>query len=311
MDRNWMNHRGINDRKEPLYIASVDSFLEFSFIGREDGTKLRCTCLNCNFQIYHDRVTMKCHLIAKGIVRDYNPWVHHGEVVDQRVISSEDCEYEISSGDDDVNNDNFMVGDDLTSLLFDATRTHGDSCNTELPHDDMPDVSSEQGGSKSFPKEFHKLMQDLESELYPGCKIFKRLEFIVILLHIKVSGKWTDHSFSLLLKALHMAFNYDASFPKCSYEASKYTKTLGLDYVKIDACINHCALFWKENEGKDECPKCGASRWKERQVSQGVGDSDTTSEEPQNIGRREPQLVLRHFPLIPRLQRMFASSKLR
>ncbi|KAL2934905.1 Elongation factor Tu [Bienertia sinuspersici] len=87
-----MNHKGINDRKKLSYVAGVDSFLEFAFTGREVGAKLRCPCLNCNFQLFHDRDTMKCHLIAKGIVRDYNPWVHHGETL-EHVSTSDQCQH--------------------------------------------------------------------------------------------------------------------------------------------------------------------------------------------------------------------------
>ncbi|KAL2933565.1 Protocadherin gamma-A2 [Bienertia sinuspersici] len=77
-----MNHRGIDDRKQPSYLAGVDEFLNVAFAGREDLCKLRCPCLKCNNQLYHDKITIKSHLIAWGIVRDYNPWVYHGESVD-------------------------------------------------------------------------------------------------------------------------------------------------------------------------------------------------------------------------------------
>ena len=60
----------------------------------------------------------------------------------------------------------------------------------------------------------------------------------------------------MLLRSLQRAFNTDANFSENSYEAKKYTKALGLDYVKIDACINNCILYWKENRDIDEYPKC-------------------------------------------------------
>ena len=82
-----------------------------------------------------------------------------------------------------------------------------------------------------MPKEFHKLMEDAEAELYPGCKTFTRLEFIVTLLHIKVSYKWSDKSFSMLLRSLQRALNNDENFAENSYKAKKYTKALGLDYM--------------------------------------------------------------------------------
>ena len=51
------------------------------------------------------------------------------------------------------------------------------------------DHTENEGDQNEMPKEFHKLMKDAEAELYPGCKTFTRLEFIVTLLHIKVSCK--------------------------------------------------------------------------------------------------------------------------
>jgi len=89
----------------------------------------------------------------------------------------------------------------------------------------------------------------------------------------------------------------------------KYTKALGLDYVKIDACINHCVLYWKENKDLDKCPKCHASRWKEKINPQCDSDINIDDEGNAKMGK-VPRLVLRYFPLIPRLQGMFMSSNL-
>ncbi|KAL2923668.1 Protoheme IX farnesyltransferase [Bienertia sinuspersici] len=58
-----MNHRGIDDRKQPSYLAGVDEFLNVAFSCREDFYEVRCPCLKCN----HDRITIKSHLIAWGI----------------------------------------------------------------------------------------------------------------------------------------------------------------------------------------------------------------------------------------------------
>jgi hypothetical protein len=49
-------------------------------------------------------------------------------------------------------------------------------------------------------------------------------------------------------------------------------------------------LFWGDRESLEVCPKCKESR---------LEDADGS--------RRVPHKVLRHFPLIPRLQRIFAS----
>ena len=73
---------------------------------------------------------------------------------------------------------------------------------------------------------------------------------------------------------LHKAFNYIDGFSKSSYEATKYTRALGFDYVKIDACVNHCILFRKGYALAKQCPKCGAPRWKEGFVQGGDIDAD-------------------------------------
>lgn len=79
--------------------------------------------------------------------------------------------------------------------------------------------------------------------------------------------------------------------------------------MKIYACINYCVLYRKENEIKDACPKCEVSRWKEKSRQQCDSESSLDNDSPRQV-RRVPQLVLRHFPLISRLQRMFSCSKL-
>jgi len=49
----------------------------------------------------------------------------------------------------------------------------------------------------------------------------------------------------------------------------------------------------KKFEKMDKCPICDASRWKDEKE-----------------GKKIPEKVLRHFPLIPRLKRMFASKQI-
>ena len=73
---------------------------------------------------------------------------------------------------------------------------------------------------------------------------------------------------------------------------------LGLDYEKIHACKNDCMLFWGGRSNERQCQTCGSSRW-------------VTSRELDNKTSRAKKLVkiLRYFPLIPRLQRLFASKK--
>lgn len=73
--------------------------------------------------------------------------------------------------------------------------------------------------------------------------------------------------------------------------ARKLVTSLGMDYDRIEACVNDCVLFRKEYASLDSCPLCGEARYKEGMQSATV-----------------PRKVLRHFPLIPRIQHMFRSK---
>ncbi|XP_066396232.1 uncharacterized protein [Miscanthus floridulus] len=100
----------------------------------------------------------------------------------------------------------------------------------------------------------------------------------------------SSHSkFSFLL----LSSGYPQSeLPKSYDEAKKYLGELGLGFENIHVCKNNCVLFWKRYYKENVCPVCKASRWQ-----------DETG------NKRVPHKVLRHFPLLPRLKRIFASKR--
>jgi hypothetical protein len=130
----------------------------------------------------------------------------------------------------------------------------------------------------------------MKQELYPGgeCSWFS---FVVKLLHIKSFYRISNVAFTTLLKVLSSTFP-NCSIPATYEEAKRLIRALGLGYNSIHVCPNNCVLFRKTLE-KNVCPICGASRWKG------------------NGGRKKvPEKVLRHFPLIPRLKRIFSSKRM-
>ncbi|KAF5459614.1 hypothetical protein F2P56_019550 [Juglans regia] len=135
--------------------------------------------------------------------------------------------------------------------------------------------------------------QLLEDALRDGCTKFSKLSFVVKLLHIKTLGGWSIKSFDMLISLLRSAFP-DAKLPSSYEEARSLERGLDFKYHKIHACPNDCILFWKEYANLNECPICKASRWM-----------------PNTHGSRViPQKVLRHFPLKPRLQRLFMTERI-
>ncbi|KAK3204369.1 hypothetical protein Dsin_018415 [Dipteronia sinensis] len=103
-------------------------------------------------------------------------------------------------------------------------------------------------------------------------------------------------SYNHMLEILRDMLPYGNTLPDSLHSTKKLLKTFDLGYEKIDACINDCCLFWKEREHLEACPKCDASRWK-------------TNKRTNTINKGIPAKVLRYFPIIPRLKRMFSSAE--
>ncbi|XP_016452815.2 uncharacterized protein LOC107777332 [Nicotiana tabacum] len=79
-------------------------------------------------------------------------------------------------------------------------------------------------------------------------------------------------------------------------------KDLGLDYEKIDACPNDCMLIRNEHKADEYGHVCGASRY----IKYPKADSEV---ECSKKAHRVSAKTLRHFPLIPKLKRLFMCSK--
>ncbi|XP_039117900.1 uncharacterized protein LOC120253690 [Dioscorea cayenensis subsp. rotundata] len=147
---------------------------------------------------------------------------------------------------------------------------------------------------------FYKLLKEMNENLYEGSKN-SRLYFCIRLFHLKcmcgMTGKWLD----LLIEFLQEFFPL-AVIPRSSHESKKVIKDLGLGYEKIHICPNYCMLYWEHNEHQQSCHVCECSHW----VS---NDPKHPSDDDGDIVHKRHAKVLRYFPLIPRLQRIFMSSK--
>ena len=135
-------------------------------------------------------------------------------------------------------------------------------------------------------KNIDNLFGEAHKALYPGCTKFSTLTFLVKFMLIKVLNRWSNKSFDMLLELLVDAFPSGISIPKSNYDGKKMLRDFGLGYDSIHACKYDCALFWNENEKLHNYPVCGEPRYKKGNI---------------------PQKVLLHFPLMPRLQRLFMS----
>ena len=152
---------------------------------------------------------------------------------------------------------------------------------------DLYDAEDRADGQKSL---FAEVLEEAKRAAHEGGK-FSRFTFTVKLLHIKSFYRISNSAFNAILHLLSLQFP-DSCVPRSYDEALSIIRRLGLGYVSIHVCPNNCVLFQKDLAKHDNCPKCNASRWKDADGKKSI-----------------PEKVLRHFPLIPRLQRMFISKK--
>ena len=232
------------------------------------------------------------HLICNGFPLGYTTWLRHGERIEEDTPISPI----VQQGE--------QVGGDMQDLLneaFGVFRERGidELCTSNDPSNEMRgDPTS---GPNAEMLKFNELVNEENQELYEGCTKYSKLSFLVKLYHIKCLCRVTDKAMDLILELLIDAFE-NARLPKSFYEAKKTINKLGLNYKTIHACPNDCMLYWGDDVDRSECKTCNTSRWKKEANSDESGGKKKR--------KKKPAKVLRYFPLTPRLQRLFMSSKL-
>ncbi|XP_052172287.1 uncharacterized protein LOC127788215 [Diospyros lotus] len=268
LNKSWIN---ISNRLDPRYEQGIQELIQFAYRHKSPGASIYCPCIKCVNRYFHKRDVVEEHLILNGFDTNYIIWTVHGELYVPRHSREEFQDQECN------------IGDDMVGMIHDA---HGVPINNV--------------GSSEEATRFYELLEEAETELWPGCKNFTTLSFIVRLQHLKVLGGLSDKIFDMLLELLNEAFPEGVSLPRSYREAKKLSEDLGFKYYKYDACPNNYMLFWKDASKLDRCTFCGESRYKEYEVHM---DDDITKM------KKVASKQVRHFPLISRLQRLFMSNR--
>jgi len=289
MDKSWIH---IKNRTLPEYLNGMEQFLDYAFCNPEIGVKIQCPCTKCNNVLWKTREEVKNDLLKWGINPTYDRWIFHGE----SEASSDD---EMNSGADiNFDNDDTSTFEMLNDMYRGIPTNSHEFDETTEPRYEEPNIEA---------KRFYNLLKDANQKLYPDCEKFSKLSFIVRLFQLKCLYGWSITSFDSLLKLLSDAFPKENVLPNSIYEVKKIIKNLGLNYVKIDACINNCILYRKEYVDLEQCPKCGEKRWIVRKEKD--SDDEPTSRNLNKKNKGIPRKILRYFPLIPRLQRLFMTKQ--
>jgi len=147
--------------------------------------------------------------------------------------------------------------------------------------DDIGNVQEERSDN------FFDALRAAEQPIAPNNPM-TRLSFLLKLFQIKVMCKGTTKLMTEVLSLIDELLGHPENYPKSWYDAKRQIACLGLTYDKIHACPNDCILYRGDKENSSICPQCGENRYRGN--------------------RMKPAKVLRYFPLIPRLQRLFQSE---
>ncbi|XP_076928302.1 uncharacterized protein LOC143592226 [Bidens hawaiensis] len=278
MDRSWMY---FTPRTSQTFVNGVSTFLNFAFAracANGDTIKYPCThCLNMKFQ---SRQIVLDHLICSGFRPKYLKWVYHGEDTTTTSTSTTLDEEEVFHHEmNEMLNENFQPGG-----------------TGEKIHENTSNNTQETNNKGS---NFDNLVKEAEENVYPNCK-YNKLSCVVHLYHLTCLNGWNNKSLTMLLEFLKDLLPEGNVLPKTTQQVKRIMANMGLGYEKIHACPNGCMLFWDNKEEYKVYSFCGSSRWK-------IHEANLEYEEcPPS---KKASKLLRWFPLKPRLQRLFMSSK--
>ncbi|OIT33983.1 hypothetical protein A4A49_65961, partial [Nicotiana attenuata] len=190
--------------------------------------------------VFKLRVGVRDDLLKKGFCDSYKVWDLHGEVLVR--VETSNTAVSDEAGDESIEEDN------ITEMIHDACgHTNVEDNDNNSEDNEEPNIHA---------TKFYKLLEDAETELYPGCKKVSKLSFVVKLLHLKCLNHWSNKLMDALLSFFKEVLPEGSFVPNSFYEAKKVLCDLGLGYTKKDACRNDCILYWRDYADVQACPKC-------------------------------------------------------
>ena len=159
--------------------------------------------------------------------------------------------------------------------------------------DSEDDIEEE---SNTSAQKFYDLLKDADEPLWDGCKKHTILSAVTQLLNLKSEFNMSESCYDRMIVIIKSMLPDSERLPDNFYKTKRMVTDLGLGYEKIDACRNHCMLYYKEYENYTACHVCGESRYKPKNGNH------------QERRRDAPFKSLRYFPIAPRLKRMYMSK---
>ena len=271
-DRVHMNRGGL----KPSFLEGLNEFInvcertdDFIRVG-----KVRCPCAKCKCTKFKSTDGVKHDLMMNGFVPNYWVWVQHGEQSFELGHGYGVSEY---SYNDNVGGLGTWEGNAVRyeEMVIDAFQ--------------QPNLVEEEEEPNPDAYRFYRMLESVRSPLWDG-SVHSKLSIATRMLGIKAENNHSQYSFEQMATLVREIAPNPSDIPKNYYEAKKIVSQLGLKAVKIDCCINSCMIFYKDDESLTECKFCNSPRFDSKKRTKNV-----------------PFRRMHYLPLIPRLQRLYAS----
>ncbi|XP_056163103.1 uncharacterized protein LOC130136788 [Syzygium oleosum] len=150
--------------------------------------------------------------------------------------------------------------------------------------------------NETFPSnQFWEVLKAADEPLWAGCDNHTQLSVTARLLNIKAEHNVSENCFNSFVEVMRETMPRDNIMPSDFYDMKKLVDNLGLPVERIDICSRGCMLYWRDDENAESCKFCSQPRYK---INRRHGRNQ----------KRRPCKQMFYLPLIPRLQRLYASQ---
>ncbi|GLT51208.1 hypothetical protein SLA2020_246340 [Shorea laevis] len=295
-DRRWMyKRRGPHGDCGGEFFNGLQQFFDFVYSrpGVHPNSEIRCPCSKCGNLPYQNKATVTEHLLNYGFMDAYSVWWAHGETLSGNVDPWLAIRDVASSSN---TKEHVNVEDDFQHMVYDAFYPY-----ENIHHRNETDFPAETVGDEpnSHAQAFYDLLRASTIPLGRSSNDQTVLSWVSYMLHTKTKNNISGVGYNEIIHGCMQLLSPEdqQKVPRNFYEVKKFMRSLGLGYVKIDACINNFFLYYGDKaKSLTTCPVCGEDRYKRRNPAQ-------------TRKKDKSRNCLWYLPIIPRLQRLYMSHK--
>ncbi|XP_058774870.1 uncharacterized protein LOC131649136 isoform X2 [Vicia villosa] len=290
--RTWMYNRLLPGRSGHTYefLKGVEEFITFACQQREylkDGV-IRCPCKKCKNEDHLTPDEANIHIHKHGFTPEYWNWTCHGEIIPHINDSNNDDIDMVAPCSSSSQQWSYEHVHRYQDMVFDAAGFNREQ-HFAQHEEEPPNMEA---------KKFYDMLNSTQQPLWSGCKNTTELSASIKMLNLKSKHNMSQACFDDMVKFMKESSHPENVIPSNFRETKKLVARLGLSRIKIDCCIGGCMLYYKEDINLKECKFCNEPRYKTCILRKRKRNSKDV-----------PRKRLHYLPLIPRLQRLYASER--